>query len=89
MFLPNHPVAAAVAEGLRRAGRGPGPAPPGRGTARASPHTLHGFRDAASLEVRRVTALSSAALGPADFAAAYATGQALTRADLAALSSET
>ena len=67
---------------------------PGASTSRAAEllglaHTLHGFRDAASPEVRRVTALSSAALGPADFAAAYATGQARTRADLAALSSET
>ncbi len=88
VFLPNHPVAATVAEGCAALAAARGQhhrAAELLGLA----HTLHGFRDAASPEVRRVTALSSAALGPADFAAAYASGQGMTRADLAALSSET
>ena len=88
VFLPNHPVAATVAEGCAALAAARGQhqrAAELLGLA----HTLHGFRAAASPEVRRVTALSSAALGPADFAAAYATGQARTRADLPALSSET
>ena len=88
VFLPNHPVAATVAEGCAALAAARGQhhrAAELLGLA----HTLHGFRAAASPEVRRVTALSSAALGPADFAAAYATGQALTRADLAALNTET
>ena len=88
VFLPNHPVAASVAEGCAALAAARGQhhrAAELLGLA----HTLHGFRDAASPEVRRVTALSSAALGAADFAAAYATGQALTRADLAALNTET
>jgi hypothetical protein len=88
VFLPNHPVAATVAEGCAALAAARGQhhwAAELLGLA----HTLHGFRDAASPEVRRVTALSSAALGPADFAAAYATGQGLTRADLAALNAET
>jgi predicted ATPase/DNA-binding SARP family transcriptional activator len=88
VFLPNHPVAATVAEGCAALAAARGQhhrAAELLGLA----HTLHGFRDAASPEVRRVTALSSAALGPADFAAAYTTGQGLTRADLAALNTET
>jgi predicted ATPase/DNA-binding SARP family transcriptional activator len=87
VFLPNHPVAATVAEGCAALATARGRhhrAAELLGLA----HTLHGFRDAASPEVRRVTALSSAALGPADFAAAYASGQALARADLAALNTE-
>jgi predicted ATPase/DNA-binding SARP family transcriptional activator len=88
VFLPNHPVAATVAEGCAALAAARGQhhrAAELLGLA----HTLHGFRAAASPEVRRVTALSSAALGPADFAAAYASGQARTRADLPALGSET
>ncbi len=88
VFLPNHPVAAEVTEGCAALAAAQGQhhrAAELLGLA----HTLHGFRDAASPEVRRVTALSSAALGPADFAAAYATGQARTRADLPSLSTET
>jgi tetratricopeptide (TPR) repeat protein len=87
VFLPNHPVAATVAQGCAALAAA-------RGQHRRAAellglaHTLHGFRDAASPEVRRVTALSSAALGADDFAAAYASGQGLTRADLPSLSSE-
>jgi tetratricopeptide (TPR) repeat protein len=88
VFLPNHPVAATVAEGCAAlaAARGQHHR---AATLLGLAHTLHGFRDAASPEVRRVTALSSAALGADEFAAAYAGGQNLTRADLAALSTET
>ncbi len=88
VFLPNHPVAATVAEGCAALAAAQGQhqrAAELLGLA----HTLHGFRDAASPEVRRATALASAALGAADFAVAYATGQGLTRADLAALNTET
>jgi len=88
VFLPNHPVAAAVAEGCAALAAARGQhqrAAELLGLA----HTLHGFRDAASPEVRRATALASAALGPADFATAYASGQGLTRTDLAALNTET
>ena len=88
VFLPNHPVAAQVAEGCAALAAARGQhhrAAELLGLA----HTLHGFRDAASPEVRRVTALSSAALGADDFAAAYASGQDRTRTDLPSLSSET
>ena len=74
VFLPNHPVAALVAEGCAALAAARGQhhrAAELLGLA----HTLHGFRDAASPEVRRVTALSSAALGAADFAATYAGGR--------------
>jgi predicted ATPase/DNA-binding SARP family transcriptional activator len=87
VFMPNHPAAAAVAEGCA-----------GLAAARGQhhraaellglAHTLHGFRDAASPEVSRVTTTSSAALGAAEFDAAYARGQGLTRADLPALAAE-
>jgi predicted ATPase/DNA-binding SARP family transcriptional activator len=88
VFLPNHPAAALVAEGCAALAAARGQhhrAAELLGLA----HTLHGFRDAASPEVRRVIALSSAALGADDFAAAYASGQGLTRADLRALATET
>jgi len=88
VFLPNHPVAATVAEGCAALAAVRGQhhrAAELLGLA----HTLHGFRDAASPEVRRATAQSSAALGADEFGAAYATGQRLTRADLAALSTDT
>jgi hypothetical protein len=39
--------------------------------------------------VRRVTALSSAALGAAEFGAAYTRGQGLSRADLPELAAGT
>ncbi len=88
VFLPNHPVAATVAEGCAAlaAARGQHHR---AATLLGLAHTLHGFRDAASPEVRRVTALSSAALGADEFGAAYASGQNLTRADLTPLSTQT
>ena len=88
MFMPNHPVAATVAEGYAALAAARGQhhrAAELLGLA----HTLHGFRDLASVEVRRVTATSSAALGAEEFDAAYTRGQGLTRADLPALGTET
>ncbi|HTT52560.1 MAG TPA: BTAD domain-containing putative transcriptional regulator [Streptosporangiaceae bacterium] len=88
VFLSNHPVAATVAEGCAALAAAQGQhhrAAELLGLA----HTLHGFRDAASPEVRRVTALSSAVLGAADFDAGYARGQGLTRADLPELAAGT
>jgi predicted ATPase/DNA-binding SARP family transcriptional activator len=88
MFMPNHPAVAMVTEGCAALAAARGQhhrAAELLGLA----HTLHGFRDSASPEVRRVIATSSAALGAADFGAAYNRGQGLTRADLPALGSET
>jgi hypothetical protein len=48
-------------------------------------HTLHGFRDAASLEVARTAAAATAALGAEAFDAAYAAGRGLTRDDAVVL----
>ena len=87
IFAPNHPVVAVVTEGCAALAAARGQhhrAAELLGLA----HTLHGFRDAASPEVRRVTTTSSAALGAAEFDAAYARGQGLTRADLSALAAE-
>jgi predicted ATPase len=84
IFLPNHPSLAELVEGLAAlaAARGePGRAAELLGLA----HTLHGFRDVASLEVARTAQAATAALGPEAFDAAYAAGQGLTRADAVAL----
>jgi tetratricopeptide (TPR) repeat protein len=84
IFLPNHPSLAELVEGFAAlaAARGePGRAAELLGLA----HTLHGFRDGASLEVARAAEAATAALGPEAFDAAYAAGQRLTRADAVAL----
>jgi predicted ATPase/DNA-binding SARP family transcriptional activator len=84
IFLPNHPSLAELVEGLAAlaAARGePGRAAELLGLA----HTMHGFRDAASLEVARTAKAATAALGPEAFDAAYAAGQGLTRADAVVL----
>ncbi len=47
--------------------------------------SLRGFRDAGSLEEARATAAATAAIGPAEFAAAYQRGRHLSRADALAL----
>ena len=84
IFLPNHPSLAELVEGFAAlaAARGePGRAAELLGLA----HTLHGFRDAASLEVARTAAAATAALGAEAFDAAYAAGRGLTRDDAVAL----
>ena len=84
IFLPNHPTLAELVEGIAAltAARGePGRAAELLGLA----HTLHGFRDAASLEVARTAEAATAALGTEAFDAAYARGRSLTRADAVAL----
>ncbi len=84
IFLPNHPILAELVEGIAAltAARGePGRAAELLGLA----HTLHGFRDAASLEVARTAEAATTALGPGAFDAAYARGRSLTRADAVAL----
>jgi hypothetical protein len=84
IFLPNHPSLAELVEGFAAlaAARGePGRAAELLGLA----HTLHGFRDAASLEVARTTAVATAALGAEAFDAAYAAGRGLTRDDAVVL----
>jgi tetratricopeptide (TPR) repeat protein len=83
-FLPINPALAGVVEGLAAlaAARGvPGRAAELLGLA----HTLHGFRDTASLEVTRVLAAVTAAIGEQACAAAYERGRALTRDDALAL----
>ena len=84
IFLPNHPILAELVEGIAAltAARGePGRAAELLGLA----HTLHGFRDAASLEVARTAEAATTALGAGAFDAAYASGRSLTRADAVAL----
>jgi predicted ATPase/DNA-binding SARP family transcriptional activator len=84
IFLPNHPVLAELVEGIAAltAARGePARAAELLGLA----HTLHGFRDAASLEVARTAEAANTALGAGAFDAAYASGRSLTRADAVAL----
>ncbi len=84
IFVPNHPILAELVEGIAAlaAARGePGRAAELLGLA----HTLHGFRDAASLEVARTAEAATTALGTGAFDAAYASGRALTRADAVAL----
>ena len=84
IFLPNHPSLAELVEGFAAlaAARGePGRAAELLGLA----HTLHGFRNAASLEVARTAAAATDALGAKAFGAAYAAGQGLTRDDAVAL----
>ena len=84
IFLPNHPILAELVEGIAAltAARGePGRAAELLGLA----HTLHGFRDAGSLEVARTAEAATTALGTAAFDAAYAGGRSLTRADAVAL----
>jgi predicted ATPase len=48
-------------------------------------HTVAGFSDPFSLEVKRVTAAAEAVLGRADFDAAYARGRAMSREDALSL----
>ena len=84
IFLPNHPILAELVEGIAAltAARGePGRAAELLGLA----HTLHGFRDAGSLEVARTAEAATTALGTGAFDAAYAGGRSLTRADAVAL----
>jgi predicted ATPase/DNA-binding SARP family transcriptional activator len=84
IFLPNHPILAELVEGIAAltAARGePGRAAELLGLA----HTLHGFRDAGSLEVARTVEAATAVLGTGGFDAAYAGGRSLTRADAVAL----
>ena len=84
IFLPNHPILAELVEGIAAltAARGePGRAAELLGLA----HTLHGFRDAGSLEVARTAEAATTALGTGAFDAAYAEGRSLTRADAVAL----
>jgi predicted ATPase/DNA-binding SARP family transcriptional activator len=84
IFVPNHPTLAELVEGIAAltAARGePGRAAELLGLA----HTLHGFRNAASLEVARTAEAATTALGAGAFDASYAAGQSLTRADAVAL----
>ena len=84
IFLPNHPALAELVEGIAAlsAARGePARAAELLGLA----HTLHGFRDAASLEAARTAQAATTALGAGAFDAAYASGRSLTRADAVAL----
>ena len=84
IFVPAHPNLAEVVEGVAALD-----AARGRHDRAAEllglAHTLHGFGDAASPEVARATSAAASALGAAAFAAAYARGQQLTRADAVAL----
>jgi predicted ATPase/DNA-binding SARP family transcriptional activator len=83
-FLPANPSHACVVEGFAALAAARGDlvrAAELLGTA----HTLHGFRDTASLEVTRVTAAATEAIGRADFDAAYERGRKLTREEALAL----
>jgi predicted ATPase/DNA-binding SARP family transcriptional activator len=84
IFVPAHPNLAEVVEGIAALAAARGQ------HSRAAEllglaHTLHGFCDAASPEVARATAAATGALGAAEFEAAYARGQQLTRSDAVAL----
>jgi predicted ATPase/DNA-binding SARP family transcriptional activator len=83
-LLPTNPVLATVVEGLAAlaAARGDYQAAAERiGLA----DSLHGFRDASSLELIRAETAARAALGDERLAAAYASGRTLSRADALAL----
>jgi predicted ATPase/DNA-binding SARP family transcriptional activator len=84
IFVPAHPNLAEVVEGVAALA-----AARGQHTRAAEllglAHTLHGFCDAANPEVARATTAVTSALGTAEFEAAYARGQQLTRSDAVAL----
>jgi predicted ATPase len=84
VFLPSHPSLAQVVEGLAAlaaAQEEPARAAELLGLA----HTLHGFRDEASLDVARTVATVTGAIGAGAFEEAYARGRRLTRGDALAL----
>ncbi len=84
IFMPGHPAVAAVVEGLAALAAASGQ--PGRAAELLGlAHTLHGFRDAGSLDVARTAEAAAAGIGAAAFEEAYAAGRALTRADAVAL----
>jgi predicted ATPase/DNA-binding SARP family transcriptional activator len=79
-FLPSNPTLASVVEGIAALSAARGEC------VRAAEllglaHTLQGFGNAASLEVKRAEAAIAANLDEADFAAAYTRGRELTRED--------
>ncbi len=83
-LLPSHPALAEVVEGFAALAAARGQhdrAAELLGLA----HTLHGFCDAASLDVARTTAVATREIGPAAFEAAYARGRGLSRAEAVAL----
>jgi hypothetical protein len=83
-FLPSNPTLAAVMEGIAALSAARGEyveAAELLGLA----HTLQGFGNAASLEVKRAKAAITASLDEDSFQAAYARGRELTREDALAL----
>jgi len=83
-FLPSHPSLAEVVEGL--AALAAAQAQPVRAAELLGlAHTLHGFRDEASLEVSRTTATVTSAISTGAFEEAYGRGRQLTRSDALAL----
>ena len=84
VFLPSHPSLAGVVEGLAALAAAQGQ-PARAAELLGLAHTLHGFRDEASLEVARTVATVTGAIGAGAFEEAYARGRRLTRGDALAL----
>jgi len=84
VFLPGHPSLAEVVEGLAAFASAQG-RPARAAELLGLAHTLHGFRDEASLEVVRTMATVTAAIGTGAFEEAYGRGRRLTRSDALAL----
>ena len=84
VFLPSHPSLAEVVEGLAALAAAQGQ-PVRAAELLGLAHTLHGFRDEASLEVSRTTATVTSAIGTGAFDEAYGRGRVLTRSDALAL----
>ncbi len=83
-FLPSNPTLAAVVEGIAALSAARGE-PIRAAELLGLAHTLQGFGNAASLEVKRAKAAIAASLDEAAFEAAYARGRDLTREDALAL----
>ena len=83
-FLPSNPTLAVVVEGIAALCAARGEYTRGAELLGLA-HTLQGFGNAASLEVKRAKAAIAASLDSGAFQAAYARGRELTRDDALAL----
>ena len=84
VFLPSHPSLAEVVEGVAALAAAQGQ-PARAAELLGLAHTLHGFRDEASLDVARTMATVTGAIGAGAFEEAYGRGRRLTRSDALAL----
>jgi tetratricopeptide (TPR) repeat protein len=80
VFLPSHPSLAEVVEGFAALAAARGQ-PVRAAELLGLAHTLHGFRDEASLDVVRTMGTVTTAIGTGAFEEAYGRGRRLTRSD--------